>query len=186
MINDIILSLMYNQFIFRLWVERKWNLFVMSFIEYIHWKSPAQILAALLKVSTIIFKTITIFIVSTTKLRTRLAFSLLSISDHAFSKKKRWSLHKPERLVTGGAKAEWSLTLQSWGLIPPPLPYQGDSPFESSNSLQAIAMNIMFQIQVSKLFTKDYHYLHFTYRKQKHLGRRYSLRMRTGEETSPP
>lgn len=94
MINDIILSLMYNQFIFRLWVERKCNLFVMSFIEYIHWKSPAQTVAALLKVSTIIFKTITIFIVSTTKLRTRLALSLLDISDCASLKKKRWSLHK--------------------------------------------------------------------------------------------
>lgn len=89
MLNDIISSLMYNQFIFRLWVERKCNLFVMSFIEYIHWKSPAQILAAFLKVSTIIFKTITIFIVSTTKLRTRLALSVLRISDHDSSKQKR-------------------------------------------------------------------------------------------------
>lgn len=100
MLNDFF-SLMCNQFVFRLQVERKCNFFVMSFIEYIHWKSPAQILVALFEGQYNYFKTITIFIVSTTKLRTGLALSLLSISVHAFSKKKRWSLHMPERLVIG-------------------------------------------------------------------------------------
>lgn len=185
MLNDIILSLIYNQFIFRLWVERKCNLFVMSFIEYIHWKSPAQILVAFLNVSTIIFKTITIFLVSTTKLRTRLALSLLSTSDHTFSKEKNRIFAHSWKAGDWGSQAEWSLALESRGLTPAPLPSQGGTPFEGSNSLQPIAMSSMFQIQISKFFAKDYHYLHFTYRKQKHLGRRYSLRMRTGEEASP-
>lgn len=64
-----------------------------------------------------------------------------------------------------GAKAEWSLALQSWGLTPPPLPYRGSSLFQSNNSLQAIAMSSILQIQISKLFPKDYHYLHFTLNK---------------------
>lgn len=90
----IILSLMYNQFIFRLLVGRKCNLFVTSFIEYIHWKSKfwqcsAHILAALLKVSRITFKIITIFIISTTKLRITLALPLPGTSEHASSREKR-------------------------------------------------------------------------------------------------
>lgn len=50
-----------------------------------------------------------------------------------------------ERLVGGGAKSERSLVLQSLGLTSPPLPYQGGSLFESSNSLQAIAMIARFK-----------------------------------------
>lgn len=44
-------------------------------------------------------------------------------------------------------------------------PYCGSSLFQSSNSLQAIAMSSILQIQISKLFPKDYHYLHFTLNK---------------------
>lgn len=107
MINEtyIILSLMYKQFIFRLLVGKKSNLFVMSFIEYIHWKSkfwqsPAQILAALLKVSTIIFKTITILIIRTTKLK----IFQCSVSQTMPPQRKKGLF----ALVSGGAKSETS------------------------------------------------------------------------------
>lgn len=128
MINEtyIILSLMYNQFIFKLLVGRKCNLFVISFAEYVHWKAklrqcPAQILAALLKVTTIIFKRITMFIISASKLRIRLCLLWLNILDRGSSKeKKRQVLHMSEILVSEEACLKPCPTVQEAAVIMAP------------------------------------------------------------------